>query len=304
MGVRSIRAQLNYAITSNTRIGQSKRAYQRLEDKKDGQIFSIQYAENLRETADAFSRFLNTNYPEVRLVKDIETKHIQAYIDAKHEHWSDKTLDNRISQFKVIAADINHTFRLSQKWEIVKPERPEKAYKVRDKAMEKADFLRLREYFKDKTTEAKKAIEITARTGLRVKEVARLHADRINLDKGVIEVREGAKNGKYRDVPIQPQDRDYFVQLKRDNIGRYICNGVLEQSLCRGIRRALKDLDLDKKYPKTSEHAIRKMYAQDRYHAELEKCQDERRAWEVVQQELGHGERFRQALFNAYINTK
>ena len=40
------------------------------------------------------------------------------------------------------------------------------------------------------------ALKITDRCGLRVKEIARQHSDRINTEKWVLEIREGAKGGK------------------------------------------------------------------------------------------------------------
>ncbi|WP_279238014.1 tyrosine-type recombinase/integrase [Candidatus Galacturonibacter soehngenii] len=139
------------------------------------------------------------------------------------------------------------------------------------------------------------------RAGLRVKEIARLHSDNINLEKGVIEVREGSKNGKFRDVSIRTPDIAYFTDLKEEMKGQYICRGVSEDSLNRGIRRVMQDLSLDKKYYATTIHSIRKLYASERMQEEREKGLNERDSWCVVQQNLGHGNKFREELYKIYI---
>ena len=144
-------------------------------------------------------------------------------------------------------------------------------------------------------------MEITARTGLRIKEVARLHADRINIEKRVIEVREGAKNGKFRDVPIREKDLAFFRDLKERMAGQYVTRGVNEDTLNKGIRRGLQRAGLDKKYAATTNHALRKMYATERMEELRNAGLPERAAWLKVQQELGHGSQFREELFRVYV---
>lgn len=304
MKIRTIKNQFNYAISQNTRIGESKRAYKNNQNNdKKGQVFSIQYAENLRDTANQFSNFLNTNYPQIRLVNDVKTEHVQAWIDEKAPMWSQKTIDNKVSQMQVIFTQLGNTFnRKDVELNIVKPH-TEKAHTVRDKAMSREDLQLIRDEMQNRTTEAKKAVEICARCGLRAKEISRLHSSCINLDKGVIEVREGAKNGRNRDVPIRPQDRLYFEQLKAETQGQYVCKGVSEDSLNKGIRRVMECIGIADKYPDTSIHAIRKMYATERMEEERKNNQGERKAWEVVQHELGHGRGFRQDLYNTYVKS-
>lgn len=305
MKIRTIKSQLNYCITQNTRIGESKRAFKNNRDNDNikGQVFSVQYAENLRDTANAFSAWLKDKYPEVRLANDIKSAHVQEWINEKSPQWTQSTVNNKISQMGVIFLQMGNTFgRSDTKLEVEKPAEV-KAYKVRTMPMDKTDLTEIRNLLQERRTESKQALEIACRCGLRSKEIARLHSDCINLDKWVLEVREGAKNGKSRDVPIRPQDRAYFADLKAQTAGGYVCKGVTEESLNRGIRRALKDADLSDKYPNSTIHAIRKMYAGERMQEEREKGLSERQAWSIVQAELGHGNQYRQALYNVYVKS-
>ena len=167
--------------------------------------------------------------------------------------------------------------------------------------MAKNDLQSLRDTMQQSRSVGKIALEVTARCGLRVREVSHLHADRINLDKKVIEIREGAKGGKMRDVPIRDKDIAFFRELKEESKGGYVTHGCKEGSLNAGIRRAMKECGIAAKYERTTEHAIRKMYATERFEEEKSRGLTDKQAWCRVQEELGHGTKYRHELFKAYI---
>lgn len=303
--IRSLKQQFNYAISQSTHIGESKRAYkgscsaQGISPAAD-RIYSVQYAENLRDCAKSLSNFLNERHPEVRMARDIKSEYIQEWINSKSSQWSLKTAECRVSQIEKLQSVLNSTYKIGVDWN-VKPPEVVKADKIRTIGVDRADFERLREAMAGSDCGGKTAMEITARTGLRIKEVARLHADRINLDKRVIEVREGAKNGKFRDVPIREKDLPFFRELKERMAGQYVTRGVNEDTLNKGIRRGLQRAGLDKKYAATTNHALRKMYATERMTELRNSGLPERAAWLKVQQELGHGAQFRAELFRVYV---
>lgn len=305
--VRSLKQQFNYAISQNCHIGESKRAYkgscaaQGMSPAAD-RIYSVQYAENLRDCAKSLSNFLNEKYPEIRLVKEIKSEYIQQWINLKSVQWSKKTAECRVSQVEKLQSILNSTYKIGVDWK-VKPPETVKAERIRTVGVDRADFEKLREAMAGSDCGGKTAMEITARTGLRIKEVARLHADRINLEKRVIEVREGAKNGKFRDVPIREKDLSFFRDLKERMAGQYVTRGVNEDTLNKGIRRGLQRAGLDKKYAATTNHALRKMYATERMTELRSSGLPERSAWLVVQKELGHGSQFREELFHVYVKS-
>ncbi len=303
--IRSLNQQINYSISQNCRIGVSKRA-----DKRNpvtdsaSKIYSVQYAENIRDTAKNFTNWAKENCRDLKMVKDIKPEHINAWINCREKNWSNKTLENHISRMKLIQKQLCITYGLTPLVMDWSGSRHDVAHTVRDKAMSREDCDKIRKVLSDKVTKGRVAIEITSRTGLRVKEVARLHSKCINTTKWVIEVREGAKNGRFRDVPIRENDRSFFAELKENTKGYYVCNGVKEDSLNVAIRRAMKELNLDKKYPQT-EHAVRKLYSSERME-ELrghDKAENrlEREAWSIVQGELGHGEKYRDNLYKVYV---
>lgn len=307
MKKRSLHAQLNYCISQCTHIGVSKRA-----DRNNGvdlapRVYSVQTAENLRDTADNLANYLKSAHSDVCYVKDIKREHIAEWVQSRERHWSNKSLKEHLSRIEKLSAICAKTYGCALDWKIDPPARTRAHTYKRDRevAMSRADLLLLKDDLSSNghSLNALRAVEISARCGLRVKEVARLRTDCIDLSNKCIHIVEGAKNGKKRDVPIRSKDLEYFRDLKQHANGEYITGGISEDSINKAIRRSLQRLGLADKYKNTSVHSIRKAYASERYAEELKRVKDERKAWEIVQSELGHGERFRPELFRTYIKT-
>ena len=303
---RSLHSQINYCISQSCKIGSSKYS-----DKKNAEkdtkdyIYSVQTAENLRATADSMCRFIKANHTEIKLIKDIQPKHIQEYVDRNEKQWSDKTVTEHISRIGKIQHLVERTYDISLDWDKVNPPQREHAHNVRNVAMSRYDLEHIIADLKENTRRENslRAVEITSRCGLRSKEVARLKYDNIDIDKKQLHIREGSKGGKHRDVEIRDRDIEYFRELKQSKDHEYVCRGINEDSLNRGIRRSMERLGISKNYNKSTEHAIRKMYATERYAEEHEKGKDSRLAWSKVQVELGHGDKYRSELFKVYIKS-
>ena len=190
-------------------------------------------------------------------------------------------------------------------------EKPKTKESTRDKAFTPDDLNRLKESMKNSRSFAKEAVEITARCGLRIDEVAHLKREDINLSEKTIFVdREGAKNGKARVVPIRDKDMNYFKELLEKYPERGYFTKTDAKSISKSIRRYMdKTQDregvlLSKKYEKTTDHAIRKLYATERMkelrgNEPLKNNKEEMKNWNIVSKELGHGEG-RKNLYNTY----
>ena len=300
---RNLRQQLLYCIYQCDHRGTSKRADRRNKVNMKGRLYSNQRINDLKHTAKSFAQFMKVVYPGIKWVYQIRSEHVQDYLNSKVGDWSERTEIETISRLKRINEITNYVYNLDEKWDVKKSERTN-ARKIRDMAMSREDFNRINLELQRSNSEAKYTTEITARTGARVAEVAGLKVSGINTEDWLLEIREGAKNGNHRDVPIRESDREYFEKLKKEMTSRgriYVTNGVRPQSLDKKIRRTMKELNLADKYPKSTDHTIRKMYAIERMEEEVKKCSDPMMAWEIVQEELGHGDEFRQALYDTYV---
>ncbi len=306
--IRNINQQMQYAINQCIHIGESKRQY-RMDNNGStrGRLFSCDNIDKFRGTAKSLAKFLNTNYPEVKLVRDIKLAHIQDWIDI-NDQWSKRTVEEKISQIKHLIFMIEKVYHCKVQcnpYELEKPDMEDQ--KVRIQAMDAEDVDLLRKSWEERKahTKGKIALELSDRTGLRVKECAYLENEEINLEGRRLELRHGTKNGKFRDVPIRDKHYEYFAGLKEETKGnKLVCGGISRDAINKSIRREMKRVGIADKYIDTTVHAIRKKYARERYQEEIDKGHSRLEAWNIVQEELGHGRDFRIVLFKAYIGEK
>ena len=244
---------------------------------------------------------------------DIQPEFVQEWIDERSEHWSSATLENHITHIKYLEEQAKRAFG-ENKVNFYSPDKikkPEKKVDVRNRAMSKSDFLALRQAMEDSRSFAKDALEISYRVGLRIDEVAHLRVEDINLESNTIYVSpEGAKNGRERTVPIRDGDIGYFRDLLNRSPAAGYLTQITDKSIDRAIRRYMektKDsegLELSKKYPNETVHALRKLYATERMKEErgdrpLDNRKAEMKHWNKVCTELGHGEG-RSNLYKTY----
>ncbi len=299
-----LKSQLNHCISQSLRIRESKRDYKAAHNgSTDGFIFGTQTAETYRNTANQFSRWMDEKYPGTK-IRHITADHVNEWIKAHEKTWSRKTALDKISDMRNIMSRAERVFHKCRFDPKKLQEVAGYTEKVRDKAMSKEDIEKIRNSFaaRDSRSEARTALELSARLGMRVSETVdyRNRGKAIDLENRKVTI--VGKNGKWRDIPIREKDLEYMAALKEriGPDGRF-CGNTRAESMTRAIRREMKALGISDKYTKTTNHAIRKYYARERMNEEREKGLSEREAWEIVQHELGHGEKFRQALYDAYI---
>lgn len=310
MKVRAMKSQLIHALAVAEKLGSSKHA-----DKTNrniditANIYSIRTLQSTKDTVKNFCNWLsdrqkNGDFKDIKLARDLTAEIVQAWVIDRSKNWSEKTLTTHLTNMTKIEKCINNAYSAGLR-DLTKFTLPtiEKRESSRVVAMDRADLEEIKNDLSesDRRVNALRAVEIASRCGLRSEEIACLRFDRINLEKMVVEIREGAKNGKSRDVPIRVADLDYFRQLKNNRDHEYVTHGVKSTSLNKAIRDGLKRVGIADKYALTTIHSIRKLYATERYIAEFERCGDQKTAWSIVQAEIGHGDRYRPELFKTYV---
>ena len=185
------------------------------------------------------SNWLKEKHPEVKNVVDIKESHIQEWINDRSKNWSLKTLENHMAKIKYLEQQAQKVFgRDNVNFYNKDYEKPKTKESTRDKAFTPDDLNRLKESMKNSRSFAKEAVEITARCGLRIDEVAHLKREDINLSEKTIFVdREGAKNGKARTVPIRDKDIPYFKELLEKYPERGYFTKTDAKSISKSIRR-------------------------------------------------------------------
>lgn len=296
---RNIQYQFLTSINENFKEGQDKHSMKKDGEMNGTRIISYADRDNLKHLSANFSKWMKCNHSDIKLVCDIKSVHIQGFLNEKAETCTQATVNLYASNFnkleKVVSATYNRP--VSYQGFVTPPSiRNEKA---RDSAMSKEDFQKLVQGFKNSTSAAKDGIQITAKIGLRVSEIAKLQGRDIDLEKGFVHVEDG-KGGRNRDVPIRAEDKAYFSDLKA-KMGTYerICK-VRDGSINKSVRRCMERVGISEKYKDTSIHSIRKMYAQESYDRFREQGLSIKEALGEVSKLLGHGED-RRALMKEYV---
>ena len=299
---KSLKNQLQYALTKSSRIGQSKRA-----DKKNGvpiekYIYSVNRLDCLRDFASNFARFMSERFPEIKLVKDIEREHFEAFVQERGSQWSEATCTEYESRINKLGIVINNVFHLNKNFQI-EITSTKSSDSGRDKMMSDEHLKKLREALEAGKTCARFVPLVGAAIGPRSEELRSIKPEDVDLKKGVVHL-TNCKNGRNRTVPIRKEFLEDFKKMKdflvRNN-WETVTDGKNESAVNQAIRRALVKCGISDIYHKTSIHAIRKNFATHRYKEERAKGLSKKEAFTIVCKELGHNS-YREYLFKKYIH--
>lgn len=296
---RNLKYQFLNAINSNFKEGMDKHSIKK-EGKMNGtRIFSFGDRKNLIDVASNFSNYMKENYPEIKMVKDINSNHVQSFLNSKSATCSQKTLEQYATKFNKLEKIVNNTYNTNANFKGFAVPSAKENTKIRNVAMSKEDFKKLQQGFANSSSSAKTAIELSARAGLRVSETTKLQGRDINLSKGTIKVKDG-KGGRDREVKIRPEDKQFFADLKASVGDRERVCPVQPDSINKAVQRQMERVGIANKYQDTSIHSIRKMYAQEQYVRYREQGMEINQALGEVSKDLGHSEN-RLELMKEYV---
>lgn len=297
---RNIKYQFLNAIDSTFKEGMDKHSIKGNGGTDGTKVYSYADREGLKDVSGNFSNWMKENHSDVKLVINIKSEHIQGFLNEKAKTCTYATLEQYAAKFKKLEKIVNKTYgrgKADYQGFVIPP--GVENTKIRDIAMSKEDFKKLEEAFEKSNSYAKTAIQLGEKLGLRVSEVSKLQGRDIDLMKQEVRI-INSKGKRNREVPIRPEDRAYFAALKAKTGDMERICPIQKESINKAINRKLKEMGIKEKYKHTSEHAIRKMYAQkeyDRLRAEGKSIQE---AMNEVSKLLGHGEN-RNHLMRQYI---
>lgn len=297
---RNLKYQFKYCIDNNFKEGMDKHSLKKTVGLGTSKIFSYADRKNCLDVASNFANFMKEHYSFVKKVKDVKAEHIQAFLNSKAKDCSKKTLEQYASKFSKLAKCVNNTYNTNVSYSgFTIPISKENTKKIRDIAMSEEDFRKLENYFKDKKTSAKIAIQLAKKLGLRASECAKAQSRDIDLKNKTFYVAD-SKGKRSRYVKINNEDIEYFKSLKAEYSDFERLCAVQVDSINKSLRRALEALNLASKYTDTSIHAIRKLYAQTEFDTLREEGHTIKNSWAEVSEQLGHG-RDRVNLMKAYV---
>lgn len=298
---RNLKYQFKYVIEKNFKEGVDKHSDKKNGIRNTGRIYSYSDRKNLIDLSANFSNFMKENYPNVKLLKDIESHQVQEFLNQKAQNCSTETLKNYVSRFQKLSKQINNTYNVKVSFsDVVAPAGRNQSNKIRNSSMSKLDFQKLENSYRDEFDTGRIAINLASRTGLRVSEISKLKGSDIDLNKKIVHVAD-SKGKKTRNVPIQNKDLEYFSSLKEAiGIGR-VCP-VQSESILKSVNRHMKAAGIKENYENSAIHCIRKMYAQEEFDNYRTSGDGINEAWSKVSVQLGHGPN-RTELMKTYIKN-
>lgn len=330
--LRSIKQQLNRALSEHSRSGHSKRADRKAGVNTELYSYSQSQYKDLKAFNSQFGAWMATAHPDVKRVKDIKTEHLQGFLAAHLSTWNAQTYNKMLSLAAKSSRMAANTFHISSdSWDkgIVRMDKSQ-FEKDRTVCVTAKELAAIRSDAKTATGEGIKAAVFGSYFGLRSGSIPYIQVEDLHTDH--IHIRQD-KGGRPRDIPIRTREQKAAVQAAlrhaetHQRSGSDTVFGCKSAAITKAVSRSCSKHGLQTiKDSRSGQHAMRKSYARMRYEEEYaklhgrspyrdasgndrhalddrdpaERVEYDRTAWNIVDDELGHG-RDRMDLFQAYI---
>lgn len=319
MGKKTIVQQMRYVLNSHEAFGQSKRAAKFSNpDEKQLRIYAYSSKKNLTDFSKHLSSWMKSNHPEVKWVTDITSQHIAEFLEygLSEKKWTHATYNANVALASKMGLLIRNEYGRGHDWSegIQRISEPEK---LRSVAMTREHMNKLLDSVWFSKSEGAWGMRLAEAFGLRASESVKLTLNDIDKTADTVHVR--GKGGRDRYIPVlTSHQREVLADFERYAAEKGVSEAqrVLDckpPAVEAYIRRTLEKANISVyKEHNTGVHAIRKLWAQERYIAVCEASGVSpmndtgwiyhAKEWDEVAAELGHG-RDRTELFKAYVNT-
>lgn len=287
--------------------GADKHSIKGTSDNHHDKIYSFAMRNNLIDTAGNFCSFMKKNYPEIKMLRDINASHINHYLESK-VNVSQLTLNQLASRINSLERITNKHYHQSVDWHTGRNVPVANIVSRRTGAcftnVQKDMLLAYLDSKKD--CFGKKGVLIASNFGLRVSEITNLKVKDIFSDH--IHIHAG-KGGRNRDIAITPDQHNLLKNMAKGLNSNDRIIPIRPMGVSGYLRTCCQKLSLSDPSFKTilnsksSIHAMRKNYATNLYNSEIASGKDHNKAMEIVMNNLGHSAD-REPLFQTYCCNK
>ena len=288
---RNIKYQFKYCIDTHFREGMDKHSMKR-NGKDNSKIYSYADRKNLIDLSANFANWIKENHAEIKQLKDINSMHIQEFLNEKASNCSQKTLEQYQSRFRKLEVLANSTYNINVNYHnVVTPLSSRNGGgKIRNAMLSTNDYNKL---LKSTNTNFRKALTLSFYFGLRVAECAKLRYEDISA-KGIKIIDSKGKRNRF--IPVENNQQKKIIEDFLNKTGRVcpIQTGSLQQAFNREKKKqgiTISNGDF---------HTARKAFATGKYKEYREQGQTVQQALNNVSHLLGHGNN-RNDLMKQYI---
>jgi len=277
-----------------------------------GIVFSYAMLHNLLDFSDSFCAWLREHGYRYRYLRDIPVETWNEFLEEKSVKVGHITLKNYKSRINTWEKVANAAFKTNINWSerLQIPHRlnNEETEIKRIQQMSQGDFEDIMAYITRNKSRSKAvaALELSARFGLRVEGTSRIRPQNVHLDAagfwgfGTIDITEKGNRKRIIDVKSEA-DRKFIEDLVKNKPADAPLVPIQKDSVNKFLNRTMMTLGMKTKYPETSIHSIRKMYAQETWDQYRNAGHTWDEALRYVNRQLGHGEERNRTLLGVYV---
>jgi len=318
--VRNLVHQIESAIYSRYKPGVDKDSLM-IKGKKGGKhlpegidiVFCIKSRNAYLDVGRMAMRYIMEHYPDIRYVKDVPVDAVNEFLVSKAPNNSTAALIGYASKMRSNGRFVNKFFRtanvdlIDKRVIVPKSGKTTKNERLWDMQIEREDYERCLAYATRPGTRRRAHIgwELSVRFGPRASGCGSVKVSDVRLDLkgrfGFGRIRFCEKGKRLRLVAVRTEDdRKLLEDLSRGRDPDELLVGITDDAINKALNRTLKALGLKSKYPYTSIHGLRKLFAGrcwDANRAELsymENVMD-------VNKQLGHGVLRNVKLLRVYV---
>lgn len=304
----NIKGQITYALNQCFTEGVDKHSIKReIGFQKTERIYSENVYFHAKDTAKDIQGFLRENYPSVREVRQIKPEMVQAFLNSKTDHCTQKTVNEYAGRIDTIQRACEKIFKIELNWkqQIVVP----KAYREKvdhrgvNDVMTKEDYAKIKEYCLNNISRDSNAIiTISGDLGNRVRALCNIKIEKIDFENNTVDIKDKGSKWITRDMTLQVREilQNRVNKLNEQGITKGNVFEVQDNSVNKQLTRIEKKLGLD---TTKSMHSIRRMVAQEKYD-EYRKTMSIKDATNAVSEWLGHGKNRDAMLKECYIKIR
>src|SRR5699024_4633113 len=133
-----------------------------------------------------FSNWMKENHSEIKELKDINSSHVQEFLNEKAQTCTSSTINQYQSKFSKLENVVNNTYSKANVnyTNTVTPAAANNTEKLRSKTMSESDYNKLNNHLSNncKSDNGAKALQLGYHAGLRVSEIAKLQQRDIKIN--------------------------------------------------------------------------------------------------------------------------
>ena len=298
--IRSIKQQINYAISKNFKEKVKKRDY-KLANGYDmsNKIFSYSEMYRLKDTARDLNNFLKENEIKRDYVIEITNEDIKKFLESKIETCTQQTLNTYTNSLYKIQKAINNTYNSELSWsKSVKAPQTNVSNKSEKRGVESVisnyDYKKIVKYAKENRSESGDAIRLQREIGVRVEEIVDIKKENINFEKKEILI-TNSKGGKR--ITKKIKNIDLVKAILEKNYDEKFLFSVKSSSINRYLNRVQDKLCLERH----SFHDLRRRVGQNFYDKALQQGLSEEKALLETSKFLNHRTKRKKLMEESYI---